>query len=85
MSSDPEAIFDIVRREYLPKEYGGTRGSMQDISHTMEAKLSSYESYFKESQSFGVNNKLREFGDNVRKDNRSSFGAVGSFRKLEID
>ncbi|XP_017005416.2 retinol-binding protein pinta [Drosophila takahashii] len=85
VSSDPSAIFDIVRREYLPKEYGGTGGSMQDISQTMEAKLSSYGPYFQESQSFGVDNKLREFGDNGRKNHRSSFGAVGSFRKLEID
>ncbi|XP_017069632.2 retinol-binding protein pinta [Drosophila eugracilis] len=85
VSSDPTAIFNLVRREYLPSEYGGTGGSIQDISQAMEAKLSSYESYFLESQSFGADNKLRAFKDNVRKNHRSSFGAVGSFRKLEID
>ncbi|XP_017041332.1 retinol-binding protein pinta [Drosophila ficusphila] len=85
VSSDPAAIFDIVRSEYLPKEYKGTGGSIQDISRAMEAKLSSYAPYFQESQNFGADDKLREFGDHMPKDHRSSFGAVGSFRKLEID
>ncbi|EDX03988.1 retinol-binding protein pinta [Drosophila simulans] len=85
VSSDPAAIYELVRREYLPQEYGGTGCNMQDISHTMEAKLSSYGPYFRESQGFGANEKLREFGDHERRNHRSSFGAVGSFRKLEID
>ncbi|EDW37337.1 GL26205 [Drosophila persimilis] len=85
VSSDPDAIFQIVSREYLPKEYGGTRGTMGDISEDMEAKLSSYSQYFEASQNFGTDEKLREFGNRVRHSHRSSFGAVGSFRKLEID
>ncbi|XP_016987465.1 retinol-binding protein pinta isoform X2 [Drosophila rhopaloa] len=85
VTSDPAAIFEIVRREYLPKEYGGIGGSMQDISRTMEAKLFSYSSYFQESLNFGADEKLREFRDHVPKNHRSSFGAVGSFRKLEFD
>lgn len=85
MSSDPAAIYELVRRKYLPQEYGGTGGNLQDISHTMEAKLSSYGPYFRESQNFGANDKLREFGDHKRGNHRSSLGAVGSFRKLEID
>ncbi|EDW77402.1 uncharacterized protein Dwil_GK18277 [Drosophila willistoni] len=85
VSSDPDAIFDIVPREYLPKEYGGYRGTMRDISLEMEAKLLSYGPYFAASQHFGSDEKLREFGDHARSKQRSSFGTVGSFRKLEID
>lgn len=85
MSSDPEAVFQLVRREYLPKEYGGTAGAMKDISLAMEEKLCSYGPYFQASQNFGTQEKLRELGDRVQSDHRSSFGAVGSFRKLEID
>ncbi|EDV31623.1 uncharacterized protein Dana_GF15442, isoform B [Drosophila ananassae] len=85
VSSDPEAITQLVRRDCLPKEYGGSAGTMQDISETMEAKLSSYAPYFQDSQNFGANEKLRDIGNRVHQDHRSSFGAVGSFRKLEID
>ncbi|KAH8393770.1 hypothetical protein KR200_011314, partial [Drosophila serrata] len=85
VSSDPEAVFQIVRREYLPHEYGGTASSMKDISQAMEEKLSSYAPYFRASQNFGAQEKLRELGDRVQSDHRTAFGAVGSFRKLEID
>ncbi|KAH8391736.1 hypothetical protein KR215_001085, partial [Drosophila sulfurigaster] len=84
VSSDPDAIFNIVPRDCLPVEYGGTFGLMEDISRDMEAKLMSYESYFVASQHFGTDEKLRDFS-NPLEDKRSSFGAVGSFRKLEID
>jgi len=73
-----------VPRDYLPLEYGGTYGIMEDISRSMEAKLSTYESYFLASQHFGADEKLRDFTSPIQ-DKRSSFGAVGSFRKLEID
>ncbi|XP_034490928.1 alpha-tocopherol transfer protein-like [Drosophila innubila] len=84
VSSDPDAIFNIVPRDFLPLEYGGTYGIMEDISRSMEIKLSTYESYFLASQHFGADEKLRDFSRPLQ-DKRSSFGAVGSFRKLEID
>lgn len=84
VSSDPDAIFNIVPRDYLPLEYGGTHGIMEDISRQMEAKLASYDAYFQASQYYGTDEKLRDF-TNPTADKRSSFGAVGSFRKLEID
>ncbi|XP_064548893.1 retinol-binding protein pinta [Drosophila montana] len=84
VSSDPDAIFNIVPRDYLPLEYGGTHGIVEDISHAMEKKLFGYAQYFSASQHFGTDEKLRDFSCPVL-DKCSSFGAVGSFRKLEID
>ncbi|XP_064540089.1 alpha-tocopherol transfer protein [Drosophila montana] len=84
VSSDPEAIFERVRREYLPKEYGGSRGTMQDIIEQMEAKMWSYREYFEQSRHFGTNEKLREdIPDNTSC--QSYFGLDGSFRMLDID
>ncbi|XP_062127774.1 uncharacterized protein LOC133840129 [Drosophila sulfurigaster albostrigata] len=84
VSSDPEAIFERVRREYLPQEYGGTKGTMQDILDQMEAKMLSYRDYFEQSRHFGANEKLRE---DVSQNEKypSYFGLDGSFRKLDID
>ncbi|KAH8371217.1 hypothetical protein KR093_006645 [Drosophila rubida] len=84
VSSDPEAIFERVRREYLPQEYGGTKGTMQDILEQMEAKMLSYRDYFEQSRHFGANEKLREESNHSEK-YPSYFGLDGSFRKLDID
>ncbi|XP_017854745.2 retinol-binding protein pinta [Drosophila busckii] len=83
VSSDPAAIYDIVPLAQLPLEYGGTNGIIQDISSVMETKLASYEKYFEAAQHFGANEKYRDFS--YAQSKGSIFGAVGSFRKLEID
>ncbi|XP_030375540.1 retinol-binding protein pinta [Scaptodrosophila lebanonensis] len=84
VSSDPDAIFQHVRPEYLPKEYGGTKGTMQDIIAAMEAKILTYRDYFIESRNFGTNEKLRDISETTI-DYDSHFGIDGSFRKLDID
>ncbi|KAH8305007.1 hypothetical protein KR059_001280 [Drosophila kikkawai] len=84
VSSDPEAIFESVPKKYLPAEYGGTKGTILDITNNMEAKLASYRSYFEESQHFGTNEKLREEPTNLGQ-KESHFGMDGSFRQLIID
>lgn len=84
MSSQPDAIFNIVSPDYLPLEYGGNHGVMEDISHAMETKLSAYAQYFLASQHFGTVEKFRDVNSQPQ-DKCCTFGAVGSFRKLEID
>ncbi|KAH8303673.1 hypothetical protein KR018_010860, partial [Drosophila ironensis] len=84
VSSDPEAIFERIAKHNLPKEYGGTKGTIQDIIASMEAKLSSYRSYFEESKHFGTNEKLRD-EPALFKPEESHFGLDGSFRQLVID
>ncbi|XP_017955099.1 retinol-binding protein pinta [Drosophila navojoa] len=84
VSSDPEAIFECVKRDYLPQEYGGSRGTMQDIIGQMESKMLSYGEYFEQSHLFGANEKLRD-DNSANIDCQSSFGLDGSFRMLDID
>ncbi|XP_068142173.1 retinol-binding protein pinta [Drosophila tropicalis] len=86
VSSDPEAIFELIPRKYLPKEYGGTKGSVKDILEQMEAKILSYREYFQETQNYGCNEKLREDSNPLfKRPEESHFGADGSFRMLNID
>ncbi|EDV50125.1 uncharacterized protein Dere_GG14765 [Drosophila erecta] len=84
VSSDPDAIFQRVPKHNLPVEYGGSKGTMKDITTQMEAKLSSYRSYFEDCQHFGTNDKLREEAA-VANPEESHFGLDGSFRQLVID
>ncbi|XP_002026122.2 uncharacterized protein LOC6601034 [Drosophila persimilis] len=85
VSADPEAIFERVSREYLPVEYGGTKGSIQDLTEEMESKLGSYRSYFEGTQIFGINEQLREEQRLPGNSHESHFGVDGSFRLLAID
>jgi len=57
---------------------------MKDMATEMEAKLSSYRSYFEDCQHFGTNDKLREEPTNLNPE-ESHFGLDGTFRQLVID
>ncbi|XP_037952690.1 retinol-binding protein pinta-like [Teleopsis dalmanni] len=82
VSSDSEAIFNFVPRNYLPIEYGGENGTMQDIINNMEEKIMKYREYFLDDSKYGTDEKLRE-GTPINYE--SYFGIEGSFRKLDID
>ncbi|ALC44234.1 CG31636, partial [Drosophila busckii] len=85
VSSDPEAIFKHVRAEYLPTEYGGSKGSIQDVIKLMETKMLSYRDYFEQSRHFGTNEKLREVDKETNYQNIADFGLDGTFRLLNLD
>lgn len=75
-------MLEKIPKQYLPKEYGGENGVIQDVVDHWENKLLSYKSYFEEEKQYGTNEKLRP-GKPVN--SSSLFGIEGSFRKLEVD
>jgi len=77
-----EKLNEVIPREYLPEEYGGTNGRIADIQAEAEKQLLSYKNYFAEESKYGVDEQLRP-GKRVSAD--SLFGVEGSFRKLDID
>ncbi|KAL9922731.1 retinol-binding protein pinta-like isoform 1-T3 [Glossina fuscipes fuscipes] len=83
VSSSIDVIYDFVPAAYLPEEYGGTNGTINDIIKRMETKLLKYRDYFLNERHYGTEEKLREC--NVKYDYESHFGIEGSFRKLDID
>ncbi|KAM7344535.1 retinol-binding protein pinta-like isoform 2-T5 [Cochliomyia hominivorax] len=54
VSSTSDIIYDYVPRDYLPAEYGGTNGTMQDIIDRMEEKLLKYRDYFLDEPNYDI-------------------------------
>ncbi|CAK1549781.1 unnamed protein product [Leptosia nina] len=77
---NPEELFEILPKEVIPTEYGGTGGSIADISEYWIKKVVEYRSWMKEELKFGTDESLRPgkpHGDDISN--------AGSFRALEID
>lgn len=75
-------MLEHIPKQYLPEEYGGSNGVIQDVIDHWEKKLLSYRDHFEDEKQYGTNEKLRP-GKAV--DAQSLFGIEGSFRKLEVD
>lgn len=77
-----ESLYKVVPKKYLPKEYGGDNGTVEDVLDHWERKLIEYKPYFEDDKMYGANENLR-CNSNVNNDNL--LGTQGSFRKLEVD
>lgn len=77
-----EALYKVVPRRLLPKEYGGDAGTIQEISNDLEKRLIANRDFFIEDDKYGVDEKKR-VGRPKNADNL--FGLEGSFRQLAID
>lgn len=77
-----ETLYEHIPEKYLPVEYGGKNGTIQDVIDMWEAKLLSYRDYFNDEANYGTNEKLRP---GKPMSSESDFGFAGSFRKLDID
>lgn len=77
-----DSLFEHIPLKYLPKEYGGENGSIDEIIEQTGKKLDEYSDYFKDNANYGTDEKLRP-GKPIDFDDL--FGTEGSFRKLEVD
>ncbi|KAK5644741.1 hypothetical protein RI129_006041 [Pyrocoelia pectoralis] len=66
----------------LPREYGGTNGTMADAADEWARKVENYREWFLEDAKYGCNETLR-IGKIQPFDN--GVGVDGTFRKLDID
>lgn len=80
--TDMEALYKVVPRKLLPKEYGGEAGTIQEITNSVEKRLVAMRDFFIEDEKYGVDEKKR-VGRPKNADNL--FGLEGSFRQLAID
>lgn len=77
-----EALYEVVPRKVLPKEYGGEAGTIQEIIDNLEKTLVEHRDFFIEDEQYGVDEKRRV---GRPKNSESLFGVDGSFRQLTID
>ncbi|ALC44043.1 CG33514 [Drosophila busckii] len=77
-----ESLIEQIPLEYLPKEYGGENGSIEESVAEWEKKFDSYREYIKANANYGTDESLRP-GKAIDFD--SLYGTEGSFRKLNVD
>lgn len=77
--NDMEGLYKCVPKECLPKEYGGTNGTVDEIIDFWTKKVQEYEDFFEEEKQYGSDEKLRT-DDQPNLD--SIYGCDGSFRML---
>lgn len=71
-----------VPLKYLPKDYGGENGSIDELILEWSNKFDNYRDYFEKNSEFGTDESLRT---GKAFDFDSLFGMQGSFRKLNVD
>uniref|UniRef100_A0A1I8P691 CRAL-TRIO domain-containing protein n=1 Tax=Stomoxys calcitrans TaxID=35570 RepID=A0A1I8P691_STOCA len=69
--------------KYLPKEYGGENGCLDDLCKEYNKVWDEFREFFKQNAEFGTDEHLR-MGEPLRCDD-AEFGPGGSFRKVEVD
>ncbi|KAL7732779.1 hypothetical protein ACLKA6_005919 [Drosophila palustris] len=77
-----DTLMEHVPLVYLPKEYGGENGSIDELIAEWDKKFDDYRDHFKDNANYGTNEKLRP-GKPIDFD--SIYGTEGSFRKLNVD
>ncbi|XP_053962515.1 alpha-tocopherol transfer protein-like [Anastrepha ludens] len=77
-----ESLYAHIPQKYLPKEYGGENGSIEEITEASTKFFLDRRDYFVEDQKYRNNEKLRV---GKQPDFDSIFGMEGSFRKLDVD
>ncbi|XP_017463309.1 PREDICTED: alpha-tocopherol transfer protein-like, partial [Rhagoletis zephyria] len=77
-----ESLYAHIPQKYLPKEYGGENGYIEEITELSVQFFLNRRDYFIEDHKYRNNEKLRV---GKQPDFDSIFGMDGTFRKLDVD
>jgi hypothetical protein len=77
-----EKLYENVPKSYLPLEYGGDAGSIDELTEHLYKQMMQARDYFLEDSQYGTVESLRP---GKPKTPSSLFGVEGSFRSLNID
>ncbi|XP_063529629.1 uncharacterized protein LOC134740905 [Cydia strobilella] len=77
-----EELREFVPQESLPKEYGGSGGTIAEITEKWVKKMAEYKSWMQQEETLGTDESRRAGAPRTAEE---MFGADGSFRKLHID
>ncbi|XP_066148906.1 alpha-tocopherol transfer protein-like [Euwallacea fornicatus] len=82
LHSTLDTLHEMIPKEILPEEYGGTAGKLQDFHDAWMKKLEEYGPWFKAQEDIKADESKRP-GKPTNYDDL--FGIDGSFRQLTID
>lgn len=82
MHSSFESLCEAVPIKYLPKDYGGENGSIEEVVARTEQLVLDYREYLLDEKNYGVDEKLRIDGASNM---GAQLGMDGSFRMLNVD
>ncbi|XP_050098596.1 uncharacterized protein LOC126579235 [Anopheles aquasalis] len=77
-----EALHKVIPKKYLPEEYGGSGGRLDDIINDWQRKLIANRDFFAEDAKYRNDERKRP---GKPKNASNLFGVEGSFRSLEFD
>ncbi|CAB3231193.1 unnamed protein product [Arctia plantaginis] len=77
------SMYKTIPKSILPIEYGGSDGSVQELTDHWKAKVESYRDWFLQQEEVRSDESKRS--DGTSKNSSIVFGIEGSFRKLEVD
>lgn len=82
MHPDNESLYKEIPKKFLPLEYGGENGTVEELNNYWEKKILENRDYLLEEAKFGTVESERQA---PLKHKEALFGAEGSFRKLDVD
>ncbi|XP_063376791.1 alpha-tocopherol transfer protein-like [Cydia fagiglandana] len=77
-----EELREFIPQESLPNEYGGSGGSIAEITEYWVKKMAEYKSWMQLEETLGTDESRRAGAPRTAEE---MFGADGSFRKLDFD
>ncbi|CAG9099763.1 unnamed protein product [Plutella xylostella] len=77
-----EELLEQMPKEIIPEEYGGSGGTIKDITAEWERKLEVYRSWMQHEETLGTDEARRPGRPRSAEE---MFGVQGSFRRLEVD
>lgn len=77
-----DSLYEQIPQKYLPTEYGGENGSIEQLVKDWEQRILDYKQYWVDEENYGTDERLRP-GKPV--DFESLFGMEGAFRQLNVD
>ncbi|XP_049866600.1 uncharacterized protein LOC126367214 [Pectinophora gossypiella] len=84
MHKTNEDLLKYIPKEIVPKEYGGTAGSVAELSEYWAQKVFEYKTWMEYEETLGTDESKR-VGDAKTAADMFGVGVQGSFRKLDID
>lgn len=77
-----DELYKFIPKEVLPAEYGGTAGTVEEITEHWRNKVKEYSSWLDDDFKYGTDESKRVGKPKTAED---MFGVEGSFRQLQVD